>query len=552
MVGYTWNGATGSYLDPTQWTPGDVPLYGTDTVATINAGTVLLSSAEPNGITLLFGGPPATSSAGPTLVLNNAALGPDMTLGMSYFGTVEVDGSDANFGTIAMGDPRTYTGITVNSSGFGTLRQYGTVSVGASSVLDFTASTLLDNEGLIQLNGGNINTVGTISGSGMVDLAALHSTMSVLGGVDAGQVFLLEQGNLSVENYDSFHGTLADFSSSAATLSLGGLQFDAATYAADGNGEHLVLSRNGAAVGELSLAGTPATQYTVTQSYAATTITPVGAVYSDGSIPGSITAGAVTIRDAEPNGQVVALGAPGFPGQGGGPSLVLDNAALGPQFLLTVASPDATGSQNGVLAVQGYDANYGEIDVIPSADAQTSGAGNALEIDILPGFQLNQEGTVRIISPQTVRTEGARLTVNGPGTLNNDGQIFVGPGSTAAFGSNVTGSGTITVDHAFADLFQAASTQTVDLLAGAISTSTSFNAAIKDWNSAGQLTFNAYVTSVQFNQTSDAGGDLQLFGGTRQVGDLHLLGTYATSDFTVVPGHTEVSIVASGKAPPAA
>ena len=133
MAGYTWNGATGNYLDPTQWTPGDVPLYGADTVATINAGTVSLGNAEPNGITLLFGGPAGLDPTQPKLVLSNAAFGPDMTLDMSYYGTLEVDGSDANFGMVAVGDPRVLTFITVDSSGFGALRQYGTVSVGAFS-----------------------------------------------------------------------------------------------------------------------------------------------------------------------------------------------------------------------------------------------------------------------------------------------------------------------------------------------------------------------------------------------------------------------------------
>jgi len=38
------------------------------------------------------------------------------------------------------------------------------------------------------------------------------------------------------------------------------------------------------------------------------------------------------------------------------------------------------------------------------------------------------------------------------------------------------------------------------------------------------------VSSVQFNQTLDAGGDLQLFGASgAQAGDLHLLGTYTKS-----------------------
>lgn len=45
---------------------------------------------------------------------------------------------------------------------------------------------------------------------------------------------------------------------------------------------------------------------------------------------------------------------------------------------------------------------------------------------------------------------------------------------------------------------------------------------------------------VQFNQTSAAGGDLQVFSpnGT-QIGDLNLLGTYATSDFSI--SHNKVS-----------
>ena len=55
MTDYNWNGAEGDYLDPAQWTPNDVPLYGSDTVATVGGGTATLSDAEPNGITLALG-----------------------------------------------------------------------------------------------------------------------------------------------------------------------------------------------------------------------------------------------------------------------------------------------------------------------------------------------------------------------------------------------------------------------------------------------------------------------------------------------------------------
>ena len=322
---------------------------------------------------------------------------------------------------------------------------------------------------------------------------------------------------------------------------------DAATYVHDVFGERLVLTNNGQFVGTLPLADTPDTQYTVIPYGAASTIIRPSEIYADGSIPGSITADTVTIRNAEPNGQVVALGGPGFDGLGGGPNLILDNAALGPDLLVTVATPDAIGQQSGTITVQGFDTNYGEIDVIPSADAQTSGFGNSLTINIQAGSQLNQEGIIRVISPG-----GQSLVVNGPGAFNNDGQLFVGQGSSAVL-EPVIGSGTITVDGGRLLLGPASSAQTIDLLGGTVTTSGfGFNATIKDWSSAGQVILSSsFVDSVQFNQLSDAGGDLQLLSGTRQVADLHLLGTYATSDFTVSSGNGESRIAISDRSSPA-
>jgi len=53
---YTWNGIDGSYTDDANWTPLGVPLYGSDTSALIQSGTVTLSGAEPNGIRLTLAG----------------------------------------------------------------------------------------------------------------------------------------------------------------------------------------------------------------------------------------------------------------------------------------------------------------------------------------------------------------------------------------------------------------------------------------------------------------------------------------------------------------
>jgi len=559
MANSKWNGSTGSYLDPAQWDPATVPLYDPGTIATIDAGTVTLSNAEPNNITLDLGGPFAASQRGPILVLDNAALGPEMTLDMlSSYATLDVEGYDTNFGTIAVGNPQPTTYVTVatiESRGLGQLNQDGTITVGYNASLniaprDFAGSTLLNNDGLIELVGGTALTTGRISGHGTVELASIRSEMAMEAGVDAGQIFALHQGTLSIDEFSTFGGTLSGFSSSAARVILGRVRCDAATYVHDGFGERLVLTNNGQFIGTLPLADTPDTQYTVTPFGNASTIIRPSEVYTDGSIPASITADTVTIRNAEPNGQTVALGGPGF-GLDGGPNLILDNAALGPDLLVTVASPEATGEQSGTITVQGFDTNYGEIDVILSAGAQASTFNNSLTINIQAGSQLNQEGTIRVLSPG-----GLSLTVNGPGVLNNDGQIFMGIGSSTSVFAPITGSGTLTVDGGSLYLSDVSSTQTIDLLGGKVTTSGfNFNPTIKDWNSAGQVILSSSsVDSVQFNQSSDSGGDLQLFGQlsgeTRQVGDLHLLGTYATTDFTVTSGRAGSSIVLSGNASP--
>lgn len=275
--------------------------------------------------------------------------------------------------------------------------------------------------------------------------------------------------------------------------------------------------------------------------------TPSGVPLYGADDAATIDAGAATLSDAAPNNITLTLGVqPGTVEPS--PTLALSNAALGTDLTL-----DAVGQ--ALLEVDGYDTNYGTINILPPDDAASFPRSDTLTVSIGAGSQLNQEGTIAVVSPQTVGARGASLFFTGGGTLNNDGQITVGPGGTAQFGLSsaspytVTGSGTITVDDATVDLFSAAPTQTVDLLGGMLNTSVSLTAAIKDWNDDGTLMFNLAVSvnSVQFNQTSDGGGDLQLFGGKGQpVGDLHLLGTYATADFTVAQGRFGSSIGVTG------
>lgn len=546
MASFAWNGGSGDYLDPTQWTPAGVPLYdGSDTLATITAGSVSVSGIEPNGITLVLGGPIVESQLGPVLTLADAALGPEMTLNAISYGTLDVESYNTSYGTIAIGSPdgSVYSSLDLSSRTFGQLNQEGTLTVGTAAELTTDRNTFLNNDRLIEFAGGRGIMSGDIIGTGTIDLAAPNSTLSLYGGVGPGQTIRLHQGAVNASYAPSFHATISGFTDSAATLMLGQLVFDTATYVQDIAGERLVLTNAGAEVGTVPLVDTPPTQYVITQHARATTISPAGPVYTDGSIPGTIAKGTVTIRNAEPNGQAVAFGGPLSFGSAGVPNLVLDNAALGPGLTLTIGRTDAA-DLDATLTVQGDDTAYGQIDVGMVTDPSTTGGIGALTIILNRGSQLNQEGTISVAQAPPVGLRSA-LVVQGDGTLNNDGQIIVG-GAFVDYGSTpLTGSGTVTIDGGSAQLTAGvASTQTVDLLRGTLRVSSgSFLGTIKDWSSTGTVSDGAYITSVQFNQTSAVGGDLQVFSyNGKQIGDLNLLGTYATLDFSVAHDYVSSTI----------
>ena len=123
MADHRWNGGVGSYLDPAQWTPAVVPLYGTNETATIDAGMVTLSNAEPNGITLVLGG-----ATNPELLLSNAAFGPATTIDTTSLATLGVQGYDTNYGRITLGGT-----LAVDTGGYGQFNQLGTITVPAGS-----------------------------------------------------------------------------------------------------------------------------------------------------------------------------------------------------------------------------------------------------------------------------------------------------------------------------------------------------------------------------------------------------------------------------------
>ena len=436
MADHRWNGGVGSYLDPAQWTPAGVPLYGASETATIDAGMVTLSSAEPNGITLVLGG-----ATNPELLLSNAAFGPATTIDTTSLATLGVQGYDTNYGRITLGGK-----LTVDAGGYGQFNQLGTITVPAGSSLTVGQAGVLNNDGLIDFTGGSGTIADSIAGSGTIALDAVGSALEVTGAVGPGVTFALRQGSLrfgdasALTRFNQPIGTLSDFGSAGASLTLGNFAFTRAAYATTANGALLALSQGDQTVAAIPLANTDPTFYAVTANADGTsTVTPVAPtlprIFSDGSIPGTITSGSVTIRNAEPNGQDVQIGAsaPAL-----APELILANAALGPQLRFNFIGPGGISFPSyATIRVQGYDTlnttlGLGGRPVSPQI----------LTIKLDPYGQLNQEGTISVKdgSVLTVKSEDA----GAPGVLNNDGSILVSNG-TATILSDVTGSGSFTL-----------------------------------------------------------------------------------------------------------
>lgn len=428
MASQKWSGGSGSYLDPARWTPPGIPLYGTDTIASIDAGTVLLSNAEPDGITLILGG-----AGNPELVLDNAALGPSMVLDTTGAATLGVQGYDTNYGQIILGGT-----LAIDTGGFGQFNQYGTITIRTGSALSIGPAGVLNNGGVIDFTGGVGTIADTIDGSGTIDLAAATSSLEVSGAVGADETFALDQGSLRIDNFGTFKGKLADFSSIAASLTLGQVRFDSAAYITLSGAPTLVLISNNLIVGRIALTNTPFSNYSVNaNSDGTSTITPVATpptrTFSDGSIPSVIDSGVVVIRNAEPNGQLVRLGSTNADGQ---PVLVLDNAALGPQLTLSLLSPAGIAfASYATIEVQGYDTINGTI--LLGGRPLTP---EFLTVALGPYGQLNQSGTIDVIdgSGLTIKNEDA----SAPGTLNNTGLINLA-GGNAVIMPDIVGFGRI-------------------------------------------------------------------------------------------------------------
>ncbi len=178
---FRWNGNDGSYTDAANWTPATVPLWDGGASALIQSGTVTLSDAEPNAVDITLLGPDAATQ--PNLVLDNAALGPGVFLGLTPpngngsfpgagFATITVDGYDTSQATIFVGSGRGPGPdfLTIAIAPYGQLNQQGTINLSLGTLLvegTGPAPATLNNDGAINVLGTAIISADVI-GSGTI------------------------------------------------------------------------------------------------------------------------------------------------------------------------------------------------------------------------------------------------------------------------------------------------------------------------------------------------------------------------------------------------
>jgi len=233
---YTWNGIDGSYTDDADWTPLGVPLYGGDTSALIQSGTVTLSGAEPNGIRMTLAGTSAATQ--PNFVLDSAALGPDVRVELvpPYntatgqepslgYATITVDGYDTTGATIVLGGQETNPDVlTIAIAPAGQLNQDGTVDVYNASRLQVNgtgqAPATLNNDGVINMGGGFATISADLVGSGTI---AFLPSSTGSGSVEFGGAVSATQhvsfssassAEVRIDDPSAFHGVLNGFDGS--------------------------------------------------------------------------------------------------------------------------------------------------------------------------------------------------------------------------------------------------------------------------------------------------------------------------------------------------
>ena len=228
---YTWNGNDGSYTDATNWTPQGVPLYGGDASAVIQSGTVTLSNTEPNNISITLSGPSQDNQ--PNFVLDNAALGPNVALGMTLpivngvlpgasFATITVEGYDTSQATISVGVGRGPgpQAMTIDIAPYSQLNQEGTIQLSLGTLrVDGTgqAPATLNNDGTISVLGSDLFISADVIGNGTIAFLPYPTGSGFIefgGAVSATQHIAFTSatpGQFRIDDPSAFHGIIDGF-----------------------------------------------------------------------------------------------------------------------------------------------------------------------------------------------------------------------------------------------------------------------------------------------------------------------------------------------------
>ena len=280
---YTWNGNDGSYTAASNWTPQGVPLYGGGASAVIQAGTVTLSNAEPNDISIALAGPSEANQ--PNFVLDNAAFGPGVYLTLVSFAnsalgqapavgfaTITVNGYDTNEGRISLGGGKTNPDfLNIAIAPYSQLNQEGTISVFDSSQLRVSgageAPTTLNNDGMINVSGGSVVISTDVIGSGTIAFVSASpgfgDAVELGAGVSATQHVSFSNPNLAsnreslrIDSPSAFHGAIDGFRDTLDSITLANTQATGAYFAQVTPDSGALLLLNGQeVVGALTVTG---------------------------------------------------------------------------------------------------------------------------------------------------------------------------------------------------------------------------------------------------------------------------------------------------------
>ena len=299
---YTWSGDDGSYADPANWTPQGVPLYGGGASALIQSGTVTLSDTAPNDIPITLAG--TSEATQPNLVLDNAALGPGISIGLvppavfpqfpgNGYATITVDGYDTNYGNVlvGVGQGGGPDFLKIEVAPFSQLNQEGTIRVSEFSQLQVSGTdqgpATLNNDGTINVAGGSVTISADIIGLGTIAFLT-NGTIELGAGVAATQhiafsnsPFSASQANFRIDSPSAFHGIIDGFTDQLDRITLANTQATAAYFAqVTPDSGALLLLNDQEVVGALTITGTHASNaYGVSNSPdGSVTVAPPGFV----------------------------------------------------------------------------------------------------------------------------------------------------------------------------------------------------------------------------------------------------------------------------------